>query len=131
MPLLLHAARTEYRKIDKSVRESDFRWEEGGKHEINLHIERLVLDGVGIAPHQRAGLKAAVEAELADALARTGSAPACRAGAACALCGRLITVGEQNEPTRLGQQMGRRCMGGQPVKDGLKRIDFRRAGQYA
>ena len=33
MPLLLQAARTEYRKIDKSVRESDFRWEEGGKDE--------------------------------------------------------------------------------------------------
>jgi len=31
MPLLLQAARTEYRKIDKSVRESDFRWEEGGE----------------------------------------------------------------------------------------------------
>ena len=31
---------------------------------INLHIERLVLDGIAVEPHQRAVLKAAVESEL-------------------------------------------------------------------
>jgi hypothetical protein len=31
---------------------------------VNLHIERLVLDGVGIEPGQRDSLQAAIESEL-------------------------------------------------------------------
>ena len=80
---------------------------------INLHIERLVLDGVGLASHQRAGLKAAVEAELAAALARNGVGSGLQDGGSLrSVRAGSITVGEQNEPTRLGQQIGQAVYGG-------------------
>jgi hypothetical protein len=80
---------------------------------INLHIERLVLDGVDVEPHQRAGLKAAVEAELAGALARNGVASGLQdRGNVRAIRANSITVGEQNEPSRLGRQIGQAVYGG-------------------
>ena len=39
---------------------------------INLHIERLILDGLPIEPRQRAQVQAAVEAELARLLRPAG-----------------------------------------------------------
>ena len=39
---------------------------------INLHIERLVLDGVNLAPNQRHLLQASVEAELTRLLSKGG-----------------------------------------------------------
>ena len=39
---------------------------------INLHIDRLVLDGVPLAPNQRPALQTAVEAELTRLLASDG-----------------------------------------------------------
>jgi hypothetical protein len=80
---------------------------------INLHIERLVLDGVGVAPHQRAGLKAAVEVELAAALARNGIGAGLQGGGSLhSLRAGSISVGEQNEPASLGQQIGQAVYGG-------------------
>ncbi len=39
---------------------------------INLHIERLVLDGINLAPNQRHLLQASVEAELTRLLSEGG-----------------------------------------------------------
>ncbi|MET0357338.1 MAG: hypothetical protein ABW044_11195 [Cellvibrio sp.] len=39
---------------------------------INLHIERLVLDGLAITPNQRQLLQASVEAELTRLLSEGG-----------------------------------------------------------
>ncbi len=80
---------------------------------VNLHIERLVLDGVGIEPHQRAGLKAAVEAELAGALTRNGIGSGLEdRGSIRSVRANSITVGEHNEPSRLGRQIGQAVYGG-------------------
>ncbi len=80
---------------------------------VNLHIERLVLDGVGVSPHQRAGIKAAVEAELAGALARNGVGSGLQSGGSFrSVLANSIIVGAQNEPSRLGRQIGQAVYGG-------------------
>ncbi len=80
---------------------------------VNLHIERLVLDGVGVASHQRAGLKAAVEAELAAALEQNGIGSDLQGGGSFrSVRAGSITVGEQNEPSELGRQIGQAVYGG-------------------
>jgi hypothetical protein len=80
---------------------------------INLHIERLVLDGIELEPHQRAGLKAAVEAELAGLLQQNGIASGLQDGASLqAVRAGSISVGEQNEPAQLGRQIGQAIYGG-------------------
>ena len=44
--------------------------------EVRLHIERLTLEGLPLSPTQRAGVVAALEAELGAMIARDGLAPA-------------------------------------------------------
>lgn len=43
--------------------------------EVRLHIERLSLDGLPLSPAERAGMVAALEAELGAMIARHGLAP--------------------------------------------------------
>jgi len=43
--------------------------------EVRLHIERLTLEGLPLSPTQRAGVVAALEAELGAMIARDGLAP--------------------------------------------------------
>ena len=79
MRLVLDAVRTELLKLDRPVNEADFRWTEpasdgfevGGRNRraavrmnINLYIERLMLDGLSVASGEAALVQAAVEAEL-------------------------------------------------------------------
>ena len=49
---------------------------------INLHIERLILDGLSLAHAERPALQSAVEAELARLLAEGGLSPTLEAGGA-------------------------------------------------
>ena len=80
---------------------------------INLHIERLVLDGVNIAPNQRHLLQASVETELTRLLIVGGLAPSFTQGSALP---RLSTSGIQltggNNPTQLGRQIAQSVYGG-------------------
>lgn len=79
---------------------------------INLHIERLILDGVSIAPNQRHLLQASVEAELTRLLTDGGLAPGLAQGTALP---RLSTSGIQvtsNNPIQLGQQIAQSVYGG-------------------
>ncbi len=79
---------------------------------INLHIERLVLDGVNILPGQRHLLQASVETELARMLTDGGLSPSLAQGVALP---RLSTGGIQltgNEPTQLGQKIAQSVYGG-------------------
>ncbi len=77
---------------------------------INLHIEQLVLDGVTVEPHQRAGLKAAVAAELAGSLAQNGMAAGLQEGSVRAVQGEAIQIAENNQG--LGRQIARSIYGG-------------------
>ena len=78
---------------------------------INLHIERLVLDGVNIAPGQRHLLQAGAEAELTRLLTERGLSPVLTQGANLS---RVSTSGIQltcNNPTQIGQQIAQSVYG--------------------
>lgn len=79
---------------------------------INLHIDRLILDGVNIAPNQRHLLQASVEAELTRLLTDRGLAPSLAQGTALP---RLSVSSMQltgNNPAQLGQQIAQSVYGG-------------------
>lgn len=79
---------------------------------INLHIDRLILDGVTIAPNQRHLLQASVETELTRLLTDGGLASGLAQGTALP---RLSTSGIQvtgNNPAQLGQQIAQSVYGG-------------------
>ena len=79
---------------------------------INLHIERLVLDGINIAPGQRDLLQASVTTELTQLLNNAGLAGNLVEGVSLP---RLSTSSIQltgNSPTQLGQQIAQSVYGG-------------------
>ena len=79
---------------------------------VKLHIERLVLDGVNIAPEQRHLLQASVETELTRLLTAEGLSPSLAKGIALP---RVSADGIQltNEtPTQIGQQIAQSVYGG-------------------
>ena len=84
---------------------------------INLHIDRLVLDGVNIPPGQRHLLKASIEAELGRLLSKGGLSSEIASG------GTLATVpakgfqlssssGAGNTPAQLGRKIAQSVYGG-------------------
>lgn len=79
---------------------------------INLHIERLVLDGVNIAPGQRHLLQASVETELTRMLTEGGLSPSLAQGINLS---RVSANGIQltgNNPTQIGRQIAQSVYGG-------------------
>lgn len=80
---------------------------------INLHIERLVLEGVNIALGQRHLLQASVEAELTRLLTAGGLSPSLAQGTALP---RISASGIQlmagDNPTQIGQQIAQSVYGG-------------------
>jgi len=72
---------------------------------INLHIERLVLDGVNITAGQRHLLRASVEAELPRLLTDGGLAPGLAQGVALPRlsAGAMQLTG--SNPAQLGRQI--------------------------
>jgi hypothetical protein len=80
---------------------------------INIHIERLVLDGLPISHSQRPLVQAAVEAELARLLAADGLAPNLQAGSVLPYVpGGSIQLASDGNPKRLGQQIAQAVYGG-------------------
>jgi hypothetical protein len=80
---------------------------------INLHIERLILDGVDVPHDQRPVLQAAVQAELARLLAADGVAPSFMAGGELArVPAEAIQLTGEGDSTQLGQQIARAVYGG-------------------
>lgn len=78
---------------------------------VTLHVERLVLNGLDIRPGDRAGLQAAVEAELARLLGEGGLAPGlAEGGAVPALRGGTVQSGGGSD--RLGAQIAQAVYGG-------------------
>ena len=73
---------------------------------INIQIERLVLNGIKIAPHERPLLQAAVESELARLLARDGLNHQLAAGGASPSLGAAsFQMAKNNSPAQLGNQI--------------------------
>ena len=80
---------------------------------INLHIDRLVLDGLPIDRQQGSLVKAAVEAELSRLLTANGLANGLMTGGAMPSAPAPgIQMSGDTSPTRLGQQIGRAVYGG-------------------
>jgi hypothetical protein len=80
---------------------------------INLHIERLILDGLPVTRAQGALVQAAVEAELARMLTERGLAARLQAGGAVPSVradAMQLTVG--STPTQMGQQIAQAVYGG-------------------
>jgi hypothetical protein len=80
---------------------------------INLHIERLILDGLNIGPDQGSFVKAAVETELSRLLSEGGLASGLQSGGALPniRAGSLELNGNEN-PSRLGQEIARSIYSG-------------------
>jgi hypothetical protein len=80
---------------------------------INIQIERLVLDPLPIGRHQGSLLKAAVEAELSRLIDADGVADnVMYGGAVPSMPAPNIQLGSDNNPAKLGQQIGRAVYGG-------------------
>jgi len=74
---------------------------------INLHIERLVLEGVGVKLHQKNEMKVAVEAELRQLLINQGIGSTMESSSNCQLVkGDSISIENISKPTSIGHQIG-------------------------
>jgi hypothetical protein len=79
---------------------------------INLHIERLILDGLPIEARQGALLKEAVEAELTRLLEQNGLSANLQAGGALRrLQANSIQLDGEKMPTQLGTQIAQTVYG--------------------
>jgi hypothetical protein len=74
---------------------------------INLHIERLILDGAYFGSVQGPAIGAAVEAELGRLLKEGGVESSFEAGGAWANTSAAIVELGSNQPAQLGQQIAR------------------------
>lgn len=80
---------------------------------INLHIERLILDGVNVPHGQRHLLRANVEAELGRLMSKGGVPPSLENGGAVpSVSAKGIQTTGGNDPAQLGQQIARSVYGG-------------------
>lgn len=80
---------------------------------IHLHIERLVLDGVSLEPHQRAELKMAVVTELGRLLTSNGIGSGVQlSNGVRSVQGGLIAIDMHRKPCVLGQQIAQSVYGG-------------------
>lgn len=75
---------------------------------INLHIERLILEGLPVTSLQGPQLQAAIEKELTRLLALHGLSDELRRGTALPrVRAGTIQLGKDNQPARLGQSIAR------------------------
>lgn len=79
---------------------------------VNLHIDRLVLDGIDVAPAQRPILQAALEAELGRLIAERGVGALASGGAVPSLRADGFQMSGDGNPVQLGQQIARSVYGG-------------------
>lgn len=80
---------------------------------INLHIERLILDGLPVDQRHGPTLQAAVERELTRLLTDSASvAPFNTGGTQASVKGGPIQVAEGAEATGLGKQIAAAVYGG-------------------
>jgi len=73
---------------------------------INLHIERLILDGLPFEAKHRAMLQSAIETELARLLTQNNVAANWQSGGAVPrVLADVIQLTTQSSPAQLGQQI--------------------------
>ena len=80
---------------------------------IHVSIERLILDGIPLAPHARPALVAALEAELGLLLAEGGLAPEMHTGSALPrVTAPPIALEPSTPAAELGRQVARAVYAG-------------------
>jgi len=85
---------------------------------IELHIERLILDGLQVEPRDRSPLLAAVQVELTRLLAAGGLRSELLSGGALRSIGAgEIQVTNQIDPLQLGNQIAQAVHGGVGVEN--------------
>ena len=73
---------------------------------INLHIERLILDGLPIEGGDGGSLRIAMETELTRLLTQSGDTPSLQTGTALpSVRADAIQLAAQNSPAQLGRQI--------------------------
>ena len=73
---------------------------------INLHIERLILDGLPLGAGQGPLVQAVVESELARLLTQGGIAPSLQSGGAVpSVRADAMQLTAQSTPAQMGQQI--------------------------
>ena len=79
---------------------------------INLHIERLILDGLPVEAGHGAAIREAVETELARLLAGEDSANHLSGGAVPSVRAAEIRLAQRDTPGQLGRQIAGSIYGG-------------------
>jgi hypothetical protein len=80
---------------------------------VDVHIERLILEGISLPPDQQPQLQAAVEAELARLLAARGLSPELATGGVVpSVAAGSLQLAGINNPAHLGTQIARAVYGG-------------------
>lgn len=79
---------------------------------IDLHIERLILDGIDLTPHQRHLLQTSVTVELTRLLSERGMAPHLAGGIALNRLSASAVQWNGDNPVQLGQQIAQSVYGG-------------------
>jgi hypothetical protein len=80
---------------------------------VNLHIERLVLDGIDVEPAQHPRLQEALQTELGRLLAEGGIAEKLASGGAVPpVSAKEFRMSGDGNPTQLGRQIARSVYGG-------------------
>lgn len=75
---------------------------------INVHIEHLILDELGIKPHQKKEIKAAVSAELKRLLLDQGLGTSTQSGMRQQSVQKdPILIGKVRKPANFGRQIGK------------------------
>lgn len=75
---------------------------------ISVHIERLVLDGISVAPGQQSHLQAALQTELARLLAEDALSPDLLTRRAVpSISGGSLQLTGADDPGALGRQIAR------------------------
>jgi hypothetical protein len=94
----------------------------GSSVNIELHIERMVLDGLQVAPRDRPNLQAAVEAELTRLLATGGLRSELLSGGAMRSLGAgEIHVTNHMSPLHLGNRIAQAVHDGVGAETGSQR----------
>ncbi len=79
---------------------------------INVNIDRLILNGISVPYGQRPLLQAAVETELMRLLTADGPGPGMLEGSSVPhVRGGTVQLRSESDPTHLGQQIARAVYG--------------------
>ena len=82
---------------------------------VNLHIERFILDSISVEPHLRPLVAASLEAELGRLLGHESIASGSslrNGGAFRTIRTEAVGMGESGGPSHLGRQIARSIYGG-------------------